>query len=86
MSPVMVITSSGTKRIKAWNIIIQNAGTLACTLNNGWTLAPGYVLNLGHDDPRFVFDDTFSFIFASGAGTSRIEIIEINPALPTHNQ
>ena len=86
LSPVMIIDQAATKRIKAWNIIFQNAGTLSCTINGGWTLAPGSVLNLGHDNPGYIIEDNFSFVFAAGAGTKRIEILEINPVLQLHNQ
>ena len=84
-SPVMIITGAKKVRINAFALIIQNKGTLAATMNGGWTLAPGDVLNVGFDNTDFQINDTFDFSFSSGVGTTRIEILEFNLGTAAHN-
>lgn len=81
----MILTAAKKVRIAAFAIIIQNKGTLAATMNGGWTLSPGDVLNIGFDNTDFQINDTFDFAFASGVGTARIEIIEFNLGTAAHN-
>lgn len=84
-SPVMIITGAKKVRINAFSLVIQNKGTLAATMNGGWTLQPGDTLNIGFDNTNFQINDTFDFSFASGVGTARIEILEFNLGTAAHN-
>lgn len=83
--PAEVVTSGGSIRLKCFGFLIHNAGTVTAYLNGNFTLPPGFVLNVGYDNPVFEFDDKISISFAAGAGTKQVEILPFRLGLESHN-
>jgi hypothetical protein len=71
------ITDPAQVQIRARAVLIQNMGTLDAYINTHLTIRAGASLQIAPFPDNGVFYDDWTITFAAGAGTRRLEIVEV---------
>lgn len=71
------ITAGAQVQIRARAVTIQNTGTLDAYINTHFTIRAGATLQIAPFSDNGVIYDDWTITFASGAGTARLEIVEV---------